>query len=596
MAKFRVRARTVDMLGRQQIAGIPTAISELFKNAHDAYARNVEVDYFRDEGLFVLRDDGLGMTKEDFEQRWLTIGTESKVSGAGGLKPPPKDPDQPERPVLGEKGIGRLAIAIIGPQVLVLTRAKRDGRPDKKTIGAYINWSLFELPGLDLDDIIIPVREFRGGGLPDGGAVRDMVEEAVAALDNVADRADHKRLTEIRKQMNAFKVDPTEYASYLREPSLTADGCGTHFYILPADPIIQSDIDRREEDAKATRFEKNLIGFTNTMTPGHKPPPIVTCFRDYVDEGTPLERIGDRIFFTPEEFKGVDHHITGRFDEYGQFKGQVGIYQMKPEDYVLSWIEADGRPTECGPFSLSFAYMQGAARDSLVPPEEHSRLTKKLHRYGGLYIYRDGIRVQPYGDSDYDFLDIERRRTLSASYYFYSYRRMFGVIELSGIENSKLTEKAGREGFRENQAYRQFRSILMSFFLQTAGDFFREEGRYAESFNEKRQELNRNEEIRRKKGQQVRVKQRALQEGLTGFFNRVETRRVELEVEKVVTDAKRKANQVLRGDQSPTHKATALMAVEREGRNVLHGLRKELTVIKPRGVGLSRVLTRVVPQ
>ena len=42
MARFRTRARTVDMLGRQQIAGIPTAISELFKNAHDAYADHVE--------------------------------------------------------------------------------------------------------------------------------------------------------------------------------------------------------------------------------------------------------------------------------------------------------------------------------------------------------------------------------------------------------------------------------------------------------------------------------------------------------------------------------------------------------------------------
>ena len=79
MATFSVSARTVDMLGRQQIAGIPTAISELFKNAHDAYARNVEVDYFRDDGLFVLRDDGLGMTREDFERRWLTLGTDSKI-------------------------------------------------------------------------------------------------------------------------------------------------------------------------------------------------------------------------------------------------------------------------------------------------------------------------------------------------------------------------------------------------------------------------------------------------------------------------------------------------------------------------------------
>ena len=49
------------MLGRQQIAGIPTAISELFKNAHDAYAERVEVDYYRRDGLFVLRDDGSGM-------------------------------------------------------------------------------------------------------------------------------------------------------------------------------------------------------------------------------------------------------------------------------------------------------------------------------------------------------------------------------------------------------------------------------------------------------------------------------------------------------------------------------------------------------
>lgn len=33
MAKFKTSARTLDLLGRQQIAGIPTAINELFKNA-----------------------------------------------------------------------------------------------------------------------------------------------------------------------------------------------------------------------------------------------------------------------------------------------------------------------------------------------------------------------------------------------------------------------------------------------------------------------------------------------------------------------------------------------------------------------------------
>src|SRR5881296_3533342 len=138
MAKFRARARTVDMLGRQQIAGIPTAISELFKNAHDAYAENVDVDYFRDEDLFVLRDNGIGMTEDEFVDRWLAIGTESKLGIPMGLPPPPKPPDMEERPMLGEKGIGRLAIAAVGPQVLILTRAKR-ARRIHDTVMSFIN-------------------------------------------------------------------------------------------------------------------------------------------------------------------------------------------------------------------------------------------------------------------------------------------------------------------------------------------------------------------------------------------------------------------------------------------------------------------------
>jgi len=88
MAQFKTRARALDLLGRQQIAGIPTAINELFKNAHDAYADNVDVDYIRKEKLLVLRDNGLGMTKDAFESRWLTLGTESKLQNSKTSLPP----------------------------------------------------------------------------------------------------------------------------------------------------------------------------------------------------------------------------------------------------------------------------------------------------------------------------------------------------------------------------------------------------------------------------------------------------------------------------------------------------------------------------
>ena len=134
MAKIRTRARAVDMLGRQQIATVQNAIAELFKNAYDAYAKRVQVDYLRgngvdENGTLLVRDNGIGMTKDDFENKWLVLGTESKVNAD-------RDPGYiPEgmslRKITGEKGIGRLAIALLGRQVVVFTRAERkDGLHD----------------------------------------------------------------------------------------------------------------------------------------------------------------------------------------------------------------------------------------------------------------------------------------------------------------------------------------------------------------------------------------------------------------------------------------------------------------------------------
>ena len=132
------------MLGRQQIADASTAISELFKNAHDAYADHVEVDFFRSDALLVIRDDGIGMTSDEFESNWLVLGTDSKVVSSAGMESY-RPPDKPERAVMGEKGIGRLAIAFLGPQVLVLTRSVKNGERDTLVM-CYVHWGLFEQP------------------------------------------------------------------------------------------------------------------------------------------------------------------------------------------------------------------------------------------------------------------------------------------------------------------------------------------------------------------------------------------------------------------------------------------------------------------
>ena len=89
----------------------------------------------------------------------------------------------------------------------------------------------------------------------------------------------------------------------------------------------------------------------------------------------------------------ADHYFEGSFDEHGQFTGTVNIYRQNPENYNVPWDGAKGQTTRCGQFRVKIAYLQGNQRDSLLPVEEHSRIMTKLNRFGGLYVYRDGVRV-----------------------------------------------------------------------------------------------------------------------------------------------------------------------------------------------------------
>ncbi len=474
MARFKTRARALDMLGRQQIAGIPNAINELFKNAHDAYAERVVVDYFRQTRLFVLRDDGIGMSEDDFRNKWLTLGTESKV-----LESQYVPPDHTPRPVLGEKGIGRLSIAAIGSQVLVLTRACRN-ETYYDLVCAYIHWGIFECPGIDLDEIEIPVRTFSDGQIPTTVDINEMVSEFAANASRLSTRntATGKIIDRIQSDIEQLlgNIDPAKFS--VGDLSLKDNGQGTHFYIMPADESLDAAIDEKMPGMAAQDIsgplQRHLLGFSNTMKIDEMNDVIKASFFDHSTDGSVRDLIRIEDFFTPDEFSLADHHIEGEFDEYGQFRGKINIFGRKEyEDHIITWLNRTGQPTECGAFKISLAVIQPEEITSNIPSDQHSAIKSKTQRLGGVYIYKDGIRILPYGSFDYDWLGIEYRRTKSAGYYYFSHRNLFGYVDISQNTNSSLKEKAGREGFRENKAYRQLREILINFIIQLTADFFR---------------------------------------------------------------------------------------------------------------------------
>ena len=588
MATFKTRARTLDMLGRQQIAGIPTAISELFKNAHDAYAERVEIDFYRSDGLFVLRDDGIGMTEAEFTERWLTLGTDSKVA-PGEASRFQRHAGRPRRAILGEKGIGRLSIATIGPQVLVLTRAKRGDTLSDLT-AAFINWSMFECPGIDLDDIRVPIRRFLGGDLPNGDDVAEMVTEFRFGAERLRERIGREKYERINRELDQFRVNPQEIDGYLRAPTLRESGFGTHFIVVPASDLLVDDIDEDPTVDKAAPLTKALLGFVNTMSTGEREPAIRTAFRDHRSDTDCEELIAAKRFFTRDEFSAADHQVIGTFDEYGQFTGRVEIYGETIDRHVIPWRGAGGRPTDCGPFKLSFAAIEGEARHSTLPPEEHAIILQKTNRLGGLYIYRDGIRILPYGDTDYDWLDIELRRTKSASYYYFSHRKMFGILDIDTVRNAGLREKAGREGFQENRAYRQLRNILRHFFVQMAADFFREEGMHGDRFETRKEELQKMEMDRRRRERLVSVKRRQLVEDLNAFFHRVERGEPEERALKLGEEVEEQLRSALLMEDRQ-QAAQEIIRIERNAVVGLSDLESRYRVRRPR-VALTKALQR----
>lgn len=167
---FATRARTIDHLGREQIADCPTAISELWKNAWDAYARNVRLRIFPEEApVAVLTDDGHGMRANDLFERWLVIGTESKISDIQPMTAEDRN-GLPVRARQGQKGIGRLSSAKLG-SILLLVSKHRSGN----YIAALIDWRMFENPYINLADVTVATSSF------------DRTEEVFDALPSLAD-------------------------------------------------------------------------------------------------------------------------------------------------------------------------------------------------------------------------------------------------------------------------------------------------------------------------------------------------------------------------------------------------------------------------
>ena len=114
---FEISLNVLNHLGRNLYRSFVTVLGEAISNSWDADARNVWIYIDREKSTMVIKDDGVGMNSDQFQNQFLKIGyTKRKDSSTS---------PQFKRPYIGRKGIGKLALLSAAGKVSILTKTKK---------------------------------------------------------------------------------------------------------------------------------------------------------------------------------------------------------------------------------------------------------------------------------------------------------------------------------------------------------------------------------------------------------------------------------------------------------------------------------------
>ena len=449
---FRVTARTVLQLGAELISSDSVAFYELIKNAFDAGSRRVYIDVCvrMDHGAYILhtgairngvsestsslethkkrilndidtsapgaddliekierassfssltrrmeeanyiqvRDSGHGMSAEDLEEIYLTIGTPHRRiqrSKQSYSTAPDAHKDGTPRPILGEKGLGRLSAMRLGWRLDVSTTTSGEKHRNR----LRVDWRKFIDDNLLVEDILIsPTKNRRAKQNPGSSGTRIRIYA----------------LTSPWSQQKLRDIATDEF-SKLTDP------------FVP-DSRYPINVRYNEKSVSIARFDDILFDHAHAS----------------VEAEYTVEEDGPR-FVGTVQYRAQDRENTFVLDRANLFS----IVNPSSPD-VLNLL---------GPFSVRL-YWYNRRILSAVEGIGNQRAVRNLVDVwsGGLKVYRDGFRVNPYGSPDDDWLDIDKR-ALASSGYKVNRRQIIGVVTISSLNNPALVDQTNREGLRD---------------------------------------------------------------------------------------------------------------------------------------------------
>lgn len=392
--KIRPAGRHILTIGRDLIQDRYAAIVELVKNAYDADSPDVNIEFKASPDK-----NKYSITISDHGHgmsRDTVINKWMVPSTDDKLK---RRESPAGRIMQGRKGVGRYAASILGTDLLLETVT-----PEGEKTTVYVEWKSFE-EAQYLDDVEI---------LVETSTVKQ------PSCTNLIINGDNKYFTDWdQKQFNKLRFELKKL-------------------ITPVTVALneENDIENFQISLSVKRFP-NVEEIDEII----KPYPIFDLF---------------------------DYRISGKISKDG--KGILSYSTQKARNVADENIEFDLKTTTgCGELFLDIRVYdrEKEAIESLIGrglKDESGNYVGKLqarrllNEYNGIGVYRNGFRIRPLGDADFDWLKLNEQRIQNPSLRIGS-NQVIGFVTIQSEEQSGLIEKSARDGLKDNLAFELLKKI-----------------------------------------------------------------------------------------------------------------------------------------
>lgn len=396
---FRISSGLKNIIGRDLISDKYIAIFELVKNSYDAGASKVDISFVQtDEG-----NEQIIISDNGCGMTYTDIVEKWLFVAYSEKKPQNRKEssyrDDIKREVAGAKGVGRFSCDRLGEMLTLITKTSNDSSTNK----VEVNWNKFELD--DSQEFVnIPVQYSTVDSLPSG-----FKNGTTLIVDSLRENWNRDDLLKLKRSLMKL-ISPDANKGELP---------------FDIELFVPSE---KENDKKISKKA------------GTNPD------RDVVNgliHNDILEKLNIKTT-----------SIEVEVSEDGQF---IASKLMDRGDFIFSIVEKNRNYFELKDISISIFYLNRSAKGSFT--RQMGGVQPK--NYGSVFIYKNGFRINPYGEPGQDFFGIDQRKAQGWK-RFLGTREIMGRISIKG-DNDQFVETTSRaHGFIQTPAVEMLSDLFLN--------------------------------------------------------------------------------------------------------------------------------------